>query len=86
MTKLDEMKKCIVDQIMGMNAKKFLQFQDTLMDFKIELKPTIDLTPLFTCSKCIKLYGKCTEDSKDTDRKECEKRFVRYGEQASDLH
>lgn len=86
MTKLDEMKRYIVDQIMEMDTKEFLKFQDTLLGIKYTLKPSLELTPLFTCDKCIELYGKCREEDKDAAINECEKRFTLYAKQTSDSH
>lgn len=79
MTKLDEMKKYIVDQIMEMDTGKFLAFQDTLIDFRTELEPTLDLSFVFTCDQCRKLYGNCKKNNENCDAGECIKRFTDYG-------
>lgn len=80
MKKIDEMKMAIIEQIKNMDTEKFLELQDTLIDFRAELEHTLDLSFAFTCAQCRKLYGDCEENNDDYDTGECIKRFTEYGQ------
>lgn len=80
MKKIDEMKMAIINQIKNMDTETFLELQDTLIDFRAELEPTLDLSFVFTCNQCRKLYGDCKEDDESGEPEECIKRFAEYGQ------
>lgn len=82
MTRLDEMKQNIVEQIKSMDADIFHDFLELLSaDYtfkKEDISKMIDISEIYNCNDCSRLYGE-TEDC--GEQRLCKVRFRDYASQ-----
>ena len=71
MKNIDKMKQNIISQIKNMSIEKF----ERLMDVLTAEEDMIDISGLFGCKKCRKIYN-CSES--DIDAEECSRKFRKY--------
>ena len=72
MNNADRMRAELSAQMLKLTLEQLYKLVNTAE----ELEPddnVIDLGNLFTCKKCRKKYGECSEETKD-----CESRFLRF--------
>lgn len=68
MKNLDKMKQAIISEIQKMNLEEFEEFMEFVLD-------KYDISGLFKCSDCKRLYGECDEVN---GRPTCSDRFKHY--------
>lgn len=78
MNNFEKMKRNISDQILGMNVTEFYEFVNFIENqyqySKDSKKPFLDLSEIFTCKKCKKMY----ECDPNGDELDCKNRFIHY--------
>lgn len=76
MKNIDKMKRNIIEQIENMTVEQFEDFADMLTEYYNFRKNLIDMSNIFRCSDCKKVYGKCPENTYDNQI--CTDRFRDY--------